>query len=54
VLNWSDVTSTAKGALLITHLGTTGTEKHIRISLRKHQPNLKDEIHFKGGRIVTP
>jgi hypothetical protein len=22
-----DVTSTAKGALLITHLGTTGTEK---------------------------
>ena len=20
----------------------------------KHRPNLEDEIHFKGGRIVTP
>ena len=29
-------------------------KKHTRSCGSKHQPNLKDEIHFKGSRIVTP
>ena len=28
--------------------------KHTGSYLSKHRPNLEDEIHFKGGRIVTP
>ena len=33
---------------------TEDTLKYTHGFLSKHRPNLEDEIHFKGGRIVTP